>query len=395
MPCSQGLFGCKDVRIQIDFKVKSSKTWVAILARYITSPAVRILRLHRRTAQYPFAIEDVLNKKLFQVDLLGAAITTAFAGGANVDDTCSWIQTRLGCTVEAVSAHQRFLLDQEIIVEQLDDRHRQFQKDASEWGAGGWSDAIFHHYATWDYPFIDYTTPAGFREDVRRMNQFFVEEPDPNWYKDYPGAASRIDCGYPHTFGELGSLCDFVESSKEPIALSGDLIKRVCSIVFSPMYAWDYSPGKNQPLILKACPSGGARHPSEVYLACKHVEGIPDGFHHFCPHGAQLEFLGHVEDEIYPFFSSLPEEHVLGPFAVFIVTSLFERNMFRYREPRTFRSVHLDAGHIVGALRSLGQAAGLRVVVRFDVNDSLVEGFTGSTRLAEGPMGLVRFENRG
>jgi SagB-type dehydrogenase family enzyme len=45
--------------------------------------------------------------------------------------------------------------------------------------------------------------------------------------------------------------------------------------------------------------------------------------------------------------------------ALVVITSFFERNMYRYREPRTFRTVHMDAGHIASTLRMSARAMGL------------------------------------
>lgn len=78
------------------------------------------------------------------------------------------------------------------------------------------------------------------------------------------------------------------------------------------------------------------------------------------------------------------------PRAVFVLTTHFQRNMYRYREPRTFRTLYLDAGHLGGLIESLCEAQGLVAHGHQGFHDSFVGGLVKADDLAvESPTYLV------
>jgi hypothetical protein len=68
--------------------------------------------------------------------------------------------------------------------------------------------------------------------------------------------------------------------------------------------------------------------------------------------------------------------------------------MFRYREPRTFRSVHLDAGHAVCNIEVLCQKAKVRYKVQYGMNSKVLEGLLKIDPLVEGIMCAVMIGGR-
>jgi hypothetical protein len=47
--------------------------------------------------------------------------------------------------------------------------------------------------------------------------------------------------------------------------------------------------------------------------------------------------------------------------------------MYRYREPRTFRTVFTDAGHLLGTFEMVASALGVRSFVHHALNDMEIE----------------------
>jgi hypothetical protein len=68
------------------------------------------------------------------------------------------------------------------------------------------------------------------------------------------------------------------------------------------------------------------------------------------------------------------------------ITSVFDRNMYRYREPRTFRTVHMDVGHLATTLGVA--AAGHHVMshVAYADDEEAIERSLGLDGLEEGYM---------
>lgn len=84
-----------------------------------------------------------------------------------------------------------------------------------------------------------------------------------------------------------------------------------------------------------------------------------------------------------------PATYSRAPFqvaAIVMVTCVFERNMYRYREPRTFRTVHMDAGHLAETFELACAANGIRCFTQYANNDQAIEAKLGLKPLEEGYM---------
>lgn len=103
------------------------------------------------------------------------------------------------------------------------------------------------------------------------------------------------------------------------------------------------------PFLHKTSPSGGARHPTECRLIVSSPwAGLRPGVWDYLVEDHQLV---RTEDVPAPLLSS-------GELPYFLITSRVERPMWRYRDPRSFRPVLIDAGHVVETLGLLLRAVG-------------------------------------
>lgn len=99
-------------------------------------------------------------------------------------------------------------------------------------------------------------------------------------------------------------------------------------------------------LPLKTSPSGGARHPIEVYVLSLRIEGLAPGIYHY---GAQDHSLVRLSDQASPEQARAwcaDQPYASDAAALFIMTAVFARTMWKYRHPRAYRVVLLDAGHL-------------------------------------------------
>jgi SagB-type dehydrogenase family enzyme len=98
-------------------------------------------------------------------------------------------------------------------------------------------------------------------------------------------------------------------------------------------------------LLLKTSPSGGARHSLEVYLLALRVEGLTRGIYHYRPDRHCLEMLkrGASEDRLVDLCAG--QDWIRECSALFVMTSVLPRVMWRYRFSRAYRVVLLEAGH--------------------------------------------------
>lgn len=99
------------------------------------------------------------------------------------------------------------------------------------------------------------------------------------------------------------------------------------------------------PLPLKTSPSGGARHPLEVYIFALRVAGLPRGVYHYRADRQALELIrrGTTEDRLVKLCAG--QDWIRGCAALFVMTAVLPRVMWRYRFSRAYRVVLLEAGH--------------------------------------------------
>lgn len=136
-------------------------------------------------------------------------------------------------------------------------------------------------------------------------------------------------------------------------------------------------------LALKTSPSGGARHPTEVYLAALNVKGLPAGLYHYDARGHSLECLykGKMREKAAQYCAGNPL--VKDAAALFLMTAVFSRSMWKYRFARAYRVVLLDAGHLCQTFCLTATWLGLAPFCTAALNDSLIEKDLGLDGPAE------------
>ena len=97
---------------------------------------------------------------------------------------------------------------------------------------------------------------------------------------------------------------------------------------------------------LRTSPSGGARHPTEVYVFVHRVRGVAPGLYHYHSSRHELELMrqGQFEAETVRLCANQP--WVADAAAVFVMTGVLERSMWKYRQSHAYRVLLLDMGHL-------------------------------------------------
>lgn len=126
------------------------------------------------------------------------------------------------------------------------------------------------------------------------------------------------------------------------------------------------SPEPHGEFILKTSPSGGSRHPTEAYLIARDVAGIPDGVFHY-------SVADHALDRVADADGSIGDGEPLSV----VFTSVLERSMWRYREPRTYRVILHDIGHVCETLRLIAAGYGYDARFEFGFDQPAIERLLG------------------
>jgi len=128
---------------------------------------------------------------------------------------------------------------------------------------------------------------------------------------------------------------------------------------------------------LKTSPSAGARHPIEVYVLALRVSGLPRGLYHYAPDTHRLELLK-VGASSKQAVSYLAGQWFFGSAAaLMLMTAVFARSQWKYRDTRAYRTVLFDAGHICQTFCLVATWLGLAPFCTAALADTRVEKALG------------------
>ena len=339
-----------------------------------SNPAIRIYYCSFHGEQ-KWLLERADTKQPFSIDFHIALLLLFCMRGRKIRDVISYISHRSS-------------LDSDLIVAMLNDQLLLYEHDMSssneiletqlKWEQLGWGESFEHHLATYDYGFLP-GNKLGSRLAEERMQRYVSNEKDDNRSKkvDY---LARMPLPTPHR--DLANVRYLGEPSRTNLDLD-DLTKRIvalsCCYTGTLRVRWTEAP-----IYLRSVPSGGGRHPVEVYVIDISEPNEDYPVHHVDPINSVLGLISSAPNrKVHLAFSSLFERVQFKVKKIIVITTVFERNMYRYRDPRTFRSVHMDAGHMSSAIEILAEHFALSYHVEYPIAGSAIDMILGNNSLNE------------
>ena len=145
-------------------------------------------------------------------------------------------------------------------------------------------------------------------------------------------------------------------------------------------YLDTYAFGK---LPYKTSPSGGARHPGEVYLMALKVDGLERGMYHYQAKDHRLVRLpARVSPRTARAYCA-DQSYFSGAAALFIMTAVFARTMWKYARARAYRVILLETGHLCQTFCLTATRLGLAPFCTAALKDSLIEKDLGIDGISE------------
>jgi len=246
-----------------------------------------------------------------------------------------------------------------------------------------WLPQASFHFSTRDTRFA---SPRRWRALVR---EFLAESPQPEIFKR---DLDRRQIPLPAAAASEGELSRVLLARRTHREFSGEAVP-LASIATLLHYTWGATGELDSPtfgrLLLKTSPSGGARHPGEVYLVAFDVAALPPGIYHFNVRDHALEELrrGQFRDRFQA--HAVGQRHVGRAAALFLMTALWPRSMWKYRSPRAYRVVTLDAGHLGQTFCLVATWLGLAPFTTAAFRDSAIEEALGIDGIAESVLYLA------
>jgi SagB-type dehydrogenase family enzyme len=136
-------------------------------------------------------------------------------------------------------------------------------------------------------------------------------------------------------------------------------------------------------LALKTSPSAGACHPIEAYVVARRLEKVPPGVYHYDADRHELERIrrGLPASAV---TALLRQSWFKDCAAVFFMTAVWQRSQWKYRFPRAYRTVLLEAGHFAQTFCLTATSLGLAPFCTASFADSRVERLLRIDGITEG-----------
>jgi SagB-type dehydrogenase family enzyme len=273
----------------------------------------------------------------------------------------------------SILAGVRELLSQSFVVAAGTPQAKRDADLASAWSA--WLPEAGFHFATKD---VEYLPPS-----TRLFRRYLAESPQPPLLKSYRKAhrtqlptQTKADSQFERVLLARKTHREF-SRKRVPLRFISTLLR----------YTWGVTGRIDAPpfgrLFHKTSPSGGARHPGEVYLLAMRVEGLAQGLYHYdCLHH-RLERLRSLSAVPRAVAYAAGQDFVGDASALFIMTAVFPRVLWKYRFARSYRVVLLDAGHLCQTFCLVATWLGLAPFCTAAFEDSLIERDLGLDGIRE------------
>jgi len=239
-----------------------------------------------------------------------------------------------------------FLLSQGAIVEDNSDRSKTESSLVEAWKPWG-SAARHYHLASRTLANTPYSSVE---EDRERLVRKLAVEPPQAIFREYKGR-ERIQLPVfqmdPHDGGDLPSILRRRRSTRhfKHQALTKQQLANILALVAGPVERdgrSSYPDGST----FRTSPSGGARHPIDVFPYIRNIEGLAEGFTYYHPGDNSLVYLGPgVSDEYLNSICGDQPWSSDSAFTIFWVAKM-ERSSWKYDTMRAYRALMIDMGHL-------------------------------------------------
>lgn len=228
--------------------------------------------------------------------------------------------------------------------------------------------AAFFHFGTKDVPYE--SRP---KQLLRMERGLFETAPQPPFFKNYP-RQTKVRLSRPAREPGLPQIL-LARRTRREFSQKQIPLDRFSKLLF---YSWGVTGFLQSsvfgPLPLKTSPSSGARHPIETYVLIMRVEKIKPGLYHY---NSRLHCLERIRGLANPAATAAQfcaqQGWARRAAALFIMTAVFPRSMWKYPTARAYRTVLLDAGHVSQTFCLAATWLGLASVSTMALRDSFIE----------------------
>lgn len=255
-----------------------------------------------------------------------------------------------GHSVPKLQSLTRQLLDAGILIAEKSDAH-QLEERLELWDEWRMS-AKYFHYSNRTLSTTDFVP---LEEDGQRLNDKAKVLQAPPVYKEYPDA-DRVQLPAPETAPEEGNpsrgsgIFDLLVRRRTCRSYDPEkavTLRQLSTVLFYTCGAVGLARAAGTgKVIMKTSPSGGSRHPIEVYPCVMNVEGVEPGIYHYSVKDHELESVSQADPRERMSEMCGDQAWTSDASVVLFYTAVIERPMWKYPTPRLYRFIMTDLGHL-------------------------------------------------
>ncbi len=136
-------------------------------------------------------------------------------------------------------------------------------------------------------------------------------------------------------------------------------------------------------VLFKTSPSGGACHSIEGYVLALRVGGVPPGIYHYSSGTSRLHLVRKGASSVEAVAYLGGQTWFSGAAAVVFLTAVLPRVWWRYRHPRSYRGVLIEAGHVCQTFCLAATWLGLAPFCTMALQDTRIEEALGIDGITE------------
>lgn len=333
--------------------------------------------------QQMLTCEDPLGNKDFQLEEGSfAEVFAALRGAVGSEEILSVLCGRFDLPREVAVGLVDEMIASGVLVNGREPKVRVALASKKLFDRYGWSHAFHFHNAVRDYPFLDYAMPEGRAPDYELMREYLAVKGLPEKYKLYEGVTPLPLEKTPQDFRfdvDFDNLVRYEQEAEcRPLTH-----QRFSHLMYLTMGQIGKKPWPDQGyLVRRTSPSGGARHPTEAYIAAFDLEQVPAGVYHYNTRDHGLDLIRSIDvdalrKEVVAAAPDVQSRLGFEPKAVLFFTTIPERSMWRYRDSRSYRVLFIDLGHILATFRMVCCGMKLRHFTGQGVRDNDAERLLG------------------
>ncbi len=234
-------------------------------------------------------------------------------------------------------------------------KKKQYSFSDKLWRSYNWREAFLYHFATRDYPFLNASREKYFGKDDERMKEYKKKDEVPDIYLQMKNVCKSVVLK--NIFKDDNSPSDIVKKLNESNDIKGKLF-----FIFNFCFGEKTKKKFNIQgyFLRKVVPSGGARHPTEIFYISFDEKLLEKGVYHYNVKKNSLElykkgnFYSKSRTATFDLFDKFDKK----PKGLFVFVSQVERAMWRYRDDRSFRAILVDIGIVMMMFRKISELLG-------------------------------------